>query len=236
MYSRASLLLLLFIGALRLSLVAQTIKGEVVDKDNKHAINGVTIENVYTALAVNTSDDGSFVIAASQDQLLEFRKTGYKTVKVRIPKGYSPNYYKIIMEHGFTKVEDMIANNNRYDYVRDSIRYHELYKHEIDFPKLSGIDAIAHPFSAMSSRNREIWKFQKDYDNFEQEKYVDRTFNEAVVTKFTGLTGDSLHYYIRRYRPTYEELRAMNDYTFFTYIKKTVTNYRNASSHSRGAQ
>lgn len=233
MYSKATIIVLFLLAVIRISVLSQTIKGEVIDKDNKRVIVGVSIENVYTSLTDTTNSDGSFVIAASADQLLEFKKAGYKTAKVRIPKGYTPSYYKIILEHGFAKTEELIASNNRYDYIHDSLRYHELYQHELDFPKLSGLQVIEHTFSAMSAKNREIWKFQDDYSAFEKEKYVDRTFNEAIVTKFTGLTGDSLHYYMRRYRPTYEELRGMNDYSFYTFIKKTVYTYRNRSVNRR---
>ncbi len=215
--------------------IAQAIRGEVIDKDSKRPITGVSIENVYTALGVTTNDDGGFVIAANKDQLLEFSKPGYKTTNVRIPKGYVPSYFKIILEHGFVKVEDMIASDNRYNNKRDSLRYRELYKHELDFEKLSAIGSIAHPFSALSKRNREIWRFQADYDQFEQEKYIDNTFSAAVVSKFTGLSGDSLKYYMARYRPSYEELRNMNDYSFFTYIKKTAHSYRYPNK-PRGAQ
>jgi hypothetical protein len=230
--ARFLILLLAFAGG---QTFAQTIRGEVIDKESKKPVTGVSIENVYTALSVNTGDDGGFIIAASKDQLLEFSKPGYKTTKVRIPKGYVPSYFKIVLEHGFVKVEDMLASDNRYNYKRDSLRYHELYKHELDFEKLSAVGSIAHPFSALSKRNREIWKFQADYDQFEQEKYVDNTFNPAIVNRVTGLTGDSLKRYMVRFRPEYEELRNMTDYSFFTYIKKTVHMYRHPNM-PRGAQ
>ena len=236
MYSKAAIFLLFIVAATRFSAIGQTIKGEVIDMDNKHPVAGVTIENIYTSLGVSTNNEGGFIIAASRDELLEFKKTGFKTVRVRIPKGYVPSYFKIIMEHGLVRMEDMVAaNNNRYDYTRDSMRFRELYRHELDFPKLSAAGSIAHPFSAMSGRNREIWQFQETYNYIEQEKYVDKTFNKGLVTKFTGLTGDSLEYYMVKYRPTYDQLRSMNDYSFFTYIKKTVHNYR-ARTTPRGAQ
>ena len=216
--------------------IAQTIKGEVFDKENNKPIAGVTIENVYTNLNVTTGADGSFIIAASKDQLIQFSKPGYKSAKVRIPMGYMPSYFKISLEHGFVKTEEMLANDNRYNYKKDSLRYRELYKHELDFEKLSAVGSIAHPFSALSKRNREIWRFQADYDQFEQEKYIDNTFNAALITKFTGLTGDSLRVYLAQYRPAYQELRNMTDYTFFTYIKKTAKTYRHPANKGRGSQ
>ena len=236
MYSKGLAILFFLLTALRFPIIAQTIKGEVIDMDDKTPVNGVYIENIYTSLGVSTNKDGAFIIAASKDELLEFKKTGYKTVKVRIPKGYVPSYFKIILEHGITRMDDALtANGNRYDYVKDSIRNRNIYQHELDFPKLSAAGSIAHPFSAMSGRNRDIWRFQETYNSTEQEKYVDRTFNAELVTKFTGLTGDSLKYYMVKYRPTYVQLKGMNDYSFFTFIKKTVHSYR-ARTTPRGAQ
>ncbi len=236
MHLKLSIILLFVLTCISRPMTAQTIKGEVIDRDSKHPIAGVTIENIYTSLGVTTNEQGGFIIAASKDQLLEFKRSGYETVRVRIPNGFIPPYFKIIMQHGITSMSNMLAaNNNRYDYTQDSIRFHDLYKHELDFAKLSAVGSIAHPFSAMSKKNREVWRFQENYAAGEKEKYVDRTFNAELITKFTGLTGDSLKYYMVRYRPSYEELKNMNDYSFFTYIKRTTYTYRN-HSRGRGAQ
>src|ERR1700733_13602017 len=214
------ILFVLIVSFCSFPVIAQTIRGEVLDMDDKKPVTGVSIENIHTSLNISTSEQGAFLIAAASGQLLEFKKSGYKTVRVRVPKGYVPPYFRIIMTKGISEIPDMgTAQKNRYDYASDSIRYHELYKHELDFPKLSSFDMIAHPFSALSAKNREVWRFQEEFDEFEKEKYVDKTFNESVVTKFTGLKGDSLHYYLKRYRPTYDQLKIMNDYTFYNFIK-----------------
>jgi hypothetical protein len=220
----------------RITVSAQTIRGEVLDMDDKHTLQGVSIENIYTMLDISSGDQGAFIIAASGGQLLEFKKPGYKTTRVRIPKGYIPSYFRIIMQKGITDIKEVdIAANNRYNYRNDSIRMHELYKHELDFPKMSTIDMISHPFTALSSRNQEVWHFQDDFQDAEREKYVDRSFNEALITRITGLKGDSLRSYMRRFRPSYEQVRSMNDYAFYNYIKNTVRTYRSHDT-PRGAQ
>ena len=214
----------------------QTIHGEVVDMDQKSPIANVTIENIHTSLAVTSGGTGTFIIAAASGQLLEFKKQGYKTVHVRIPKGYVPSYFKIMMKQGMSERRDMyVANSTRYDYTSDSIRYHEIYKHALEFPKMSTFDMLASPFSALSGKNREIWKFQDDYEEFEKEKYVDKTFNAELITKFTGLKGDSLTYFMKRYRPSYEQLRNMNEYAFFNFIKGGVQHFRTRAT-PRGSQ
>ena len=235
MPARASLLLMI-LCVLGIPAIAQTIRGDVLDMDTKKPVSGVSIQNIYTLLDITTDDQGGFIIAANSGQLLEFKKTGYKTARVRVPQGYIPPYFRILVKKGISDIKpDMyVAHNNRYDYTEDSIRYHELYKTALDFPKLSGLAVVQSPFSAMSKKNREIWQFQDDYTEFEKEKYVDKTFNEEVITKFTGLKGDSLHYFIRRYRPSYEQLKSMNDYALYNFIKASVQRYRMPNTPRNG--
>jgi len=227
MVVRVSLVLLLLCG-LCVPSMGQTIKGDVLDMDTKKPVSGVEIQNIYTLLDITTDDQGTFIIAANSGQLLEFKKPGYKTARVRVPQGYVPPYFRILIKKGINEIDQEIiaVHNNRYDYREDSIRYHELYKTALDFPKLSGLEVVQSPFSALSKKNREIWQFQDDYKEFEKEKYIDKTFNEELVTKFTGLKGDSLRYFMRRYRPSYEQLKTMNDYTFYNYIKASAHRYR----------
>ncbi len=234
MPARAFALLLLLSLTSQLAL-AQIIHGEALDMNNKKPIEGVVIDNIYTNVSITTVADGSFVIAATAGQLLEFKKPGYKLTRVRIPHGDIPPYFRIILERGITPPSDIYAQGNRYDNRRDSMRFYELYKHELDFPKMSAMEKIRSPFSAMSKRNRQIWEFQEDYSNNEKEKYVDQTFNRALITKITGLQGDSLTTYMRRYRPTYDQIRGMNDYAFYSYIKTGVRRFRSITT-PRGAQ
>ena len=74
--------------------IAQTIRGEVLDVDNKKPLTGVEILNIYTMLNISNDNQGAFIIAASGGQLLEFKKPGYKTARVRVPQGYIPSYFR----------------------------------------------------------------------------------------------------------------------------------------------
>lgn len=222
-------LFLLFSGGLAQAVSAQAIKGEIIDMETQQPIDNVNIQNIHTNFGMLSDDKGHFFIAADKGQLLEFRKMGYKTVRVRIPEGNVPPYFKILMRKGPIELPDAYIIANRTGYQADSIRYHELYKHELDVPQMSALDKIQHPFTALSKHNREVWAFQKDYEYTQQQKYIDYTFNKGLVTKLTGLTGDSLYSYMRRFRPSYQQLRSMDEYTFYNFIKFTVKRYRYGS-------
>src|SRR5690606_27953888 len=111
-----------------------------------------------------TDTTGIFNISVNPGDLVEFRKLGYKTARIRIPKGQLPNYYNIALEESFYELEEAVILGNYSSHQKDSIRNTKVYQRAIEFYKLEGIDLVQHPFDALSKRNREIWAFQKMYD------------------------------------------------------------------------
>lgn len=202
------------------------ITGDVSDMQSKAAMVDVFIENIRTGSSMMTSADGKFSIAAEADDLIEFRKTGYKVTRVRIPKGNIPSYFKILMQTAPIELPEYELQGWYKDFVKDSLKYRELYKTALEYEKVTGLDVIRHPFSAMSKLNRQRAAFQKEYEQFQREKFIDYTFSEKIVNALTGLHGDSLQYYMRRFRPTYQQLHGMNEYSFYTYIKNSAIFYR----------
>jgi len=203
----------------------QTIQGQIIDVSDNKPLEDVAIQNIHTETGVRSGDDGKFMLDAGKGQLVEFRKEGYKVLRVRLPNGTFPAYFKVVMEKQNTQpVYD--PNGPPKDYPSDSAKYYALYRREIEYPKLTGMDAIRHPFSAMSKRSQEIWEFQKEFEFYQQQKFIDYTFNPKLVNTITGLTADSLHVYMQMFRPTYQQLRSMNEYTYYNYIKVTAAAFR----------
>ena len=190
---------------LSVPLYSAIIKGGVSDMHSKTSMKDVLIENIRTGSSMITGEDGLFSIAAEADDLIEFRKTGYKIARVRIPKGTIPGYFKILMQTAPIELPEYELQGWYKDFVKDSLKYHELYKTALEYEKITGLDVIRHPFSAMSKLNRQRAAFQKEFEQFQREKFIDYTFNEQIVTTLTGLQGDSLKYYMHRFRPTYEQ-------------------------------
>lgn len=216
----AALLSLFFLCLWGGTISAQIIHGEVVDIDTKQPIPGVQIENIYNNVRIASGVDGGFVIAGNSGELLEFRIPGYKVTRVRIPHGYVPKWFRIILEH---PAKPPIEEEG---YKRDSIKAREMYAGVLDFPRMSTIEKIKSPFTANSKYNKQVWEFQDRFIEGEHEKYIDRAFNPQMVTQITGLTNDSLVKFMRRFRPSYEQLQSMNEYTFYNYIKTSARRFR----------
>jgi len=215
------------------SMFAVTITGTVTDAGTLQQVANVSVSNIHTNAGTLSDAGGRFTIEVASGQLLEFRKLGYKTLRVRIPDGDIPVYFKVLMQQGPIELPEYNLQTMAKDWKRDSIRFYELYKGALNFPKLEGLDMIRHPFSALSKHNRQIWAFQKEYNYWEQQKYIDYTFNEKLVHNITGLQGDSLQVYLKRFRPSYEYLRNMNEYTFYSYIKESAIFFRTGKRNYR---
>lgn len=208
------------------NLFGALLTGDVTDVDTHEPVREVRIYNVHSGTTAWSDSTGIFSIQGEAGELIEFHKDGYKTARFRIPPGQLPTYFKIMIQKGPLPLEDWLASEEPRDYRTDSMTYDALYRHLLSYPKLTGLDMIRHPFSAMSKRNRQIWAFQEEYALFEQQKYVDYTFNEKIVENLTGLRGDSLRLYLRRFRPSYYQLRDMSAYNLYKYIKESVYYYR----------
>ncbi len=205
---------------------AQVIQGQIVAMDGGNILQGVTITNVYTGEVINNDANGKFSINAVEGQLVEFSKPGYRLQRLRMPPGKLP-VFKVNMETMMAPVgTDLYASGAAPDYKTDSLRYAHLYKHELEFQKLTGLQAIQHPFSALSKRNQQVWAFQEEFKAAQEQKYVDYHFNTKLVAQMTGMQGDSADAYVRMFRPSYQQLRSMNEYARLVYIKRTVAGFR----------
>ncbi len=216
--------------------LAQPMQGHILNVDDRSPLKGVHVYNIHTQHGIESAEDGGFEIDIEAGHLVEFRKEGYKVLRIRIPNGKLPSYFRVMMQERGTDVIDYVnARGAAPDYKTDSLRYYALYKKSLEFPRLTGIESIQHPFSAMSKKNRQIWAFQDEYRFYQEQKFIDYTFNEKLVTQVTGLSGDSLQRYMQLFRPTYNMLRQMNEYNYYTYIKKTAEAYRRRGERARMA-
>lgn len=203
----------------------QAITGMVTDATSNVALSEVIVYNIHQDAGLTTDVNGQFRIAAAPGQLIEFRRVGYKTARIRISTVAAP-FYRILLEPGVQELDEVEVHDYHWDYKHDSLRYRDYFKKQLEYPVLTGWRAFQSPFSAMGKTNQQMISFQREYAWLEQQKYVDYTFNEKLIANLTGLRGDSAQQYMSRYRPSYEMLRAMPEYDFFTYVKQTVAIWR----------
>ncbi len=205
---------------------AQQIKGVVQDRDEKTPLSNVQLVNIYNNKTTFTDSFGNFTIAARQGELIEIRFAGYNITRFRLSQGHVPPYFKIYLDKIVILNPDRYASSGLTKYQIDSIYSHELYSPALDYHKMSAFEQIESPFTALSRSNQEKWRFQESYAMFEREKYIDFTFNENLIKQITGLEGEELARYMKRYRPGYELLRSMSQYDYYMYIRQTAERFK----------
>lgn len=211
--------LMLFCLLCSLKLNAQEMKGHVYDSKTRASLDQVQIYNTFTDDVTRTDSSGRFSLRVEEGHLVEISKLGYKIVRIRIPGGTLP-FYSLEMRKGAYELPEVnIVDRN---FQSDSVQKREVYEAAIEHYRLSPADMLNHPFDALSKRNRQIWAFQKRYEYFEAQKFIDYVFNDRLIAKITGISQpDLLRAYKMRYRPGYEQIKSWNDYEFFEYIKWT---------------
>lgn len=209
----------------------QRIRGVVQTREEKLPMKGVQLINEYDSTIHYTDSNGNFEMNVKRGQLYSIYYPGYMVERFRISEGFIPNYFKLYLEKTNIINPDRYAYSDLTQYQKDSIARYDLYKTTLEFPKLSGADAIASPFSAMSKKNRMAWEFQERFEMEERERYIDFTFNPQLVQDITKLEGDDLALFMRRYRPRYEDLRRMDTYKLLNYIRRMADYFR---KHGKG--
>ncbi len=220
-----SLFLFLFVFA-GVAGYAQGVRGTLTDAADGRPLTGVNIQNAHTGETFTTDSTGRFFLAAAGNHLLEFRRLGYTTLRLRIPPSGPAPYYRLSMAVGAFELAEVTVRDRALDPRTDSLKQRELYGRALDFPQMTGLDWLANPFWGLSKTNRKYWAFQREFNEFQKIKYVDYQFNERIVYNITGLSADSAARYIPRYKPTYERLQSMTDYERYAYIRQTVERFR----------
>jgi hypothetical protein len=205
---------------------AQKMVGIITELATGQPVADVVYENIFLNESGVTDSSGRFSLNASSGQLIVFQKLGYKTVRVRIPSGKIPPFFKIQLQPGALELEEVEVRDKHRDYHTDSLRNALAYKRELEYKKLSGAEMIQHPFTALSRHYQQIMRFQKEYNYLEQQRYVDYAFNEKIITRLTGLQGEDLQEYMRLFRPSYDLLRSLPEYYYFSYIKESAAEYQ----------
>jgi hypothetical protein len=211
------LILLLCIPASAFALI---MKGKVYDLKTGNGLANVSILNTFSEINIITDNTGEFSLEVEKGHLIEFKRIGYKIVRIRVNAGELP-YYSIAMTEGAIDLDEVEIRGN--NYKTDSIEKRETYKWAIEHYRLDGLDVIQHPFDALSKKNRQIWAFQKRYEYFEQEKFIDFVFNERLIRKVSGMQDSTaIALYRRYYRPSYMQIKLWSEYEFLKYIKETA--------------
>ncbi|MEO6188364.1 MAG: hypothetical protein ABIO82_03580, partial [Ginsengibacter sp.] len=165
---------------------------------------------------------------------LSFYYQGKSTVKFPVSTISNYNAFDISLrikvkdKYKLLKGVTVFADTYRRDSIENRMEYAKIFNYNnptlrsnyepgaaagLDLDELIGIFQF--------KKNKQHLAFQKRLVEQEEDKYVDYRFNSKLITRITGLRGDTIVLYKNIYRPSYSFVVSSSLAQFYEYILNT---------------
>lgn len=218
---------------------AQVITGKVLADTSDKPVAATII----TRSGHQTSSDanGNFSIQVSGvGDTIKVLAIGYQTYSFPI-KDIKHDYLIARLKTAPVALKEVHITAER-NHQKDSIELRKEYSKVFNYqpPKIK--DAFVGPppnvpfafvsinliglFNALNKKNDPEYKLKKVLLRDEEANYVATRFNRGLITRVTGLKGDSLNVFMDRYYPTTNWVKKASDYDIMVYVKTKVADFR----------
>jgi len=227
-------LLMLFLGLCCLVPEAEAqvvITGKITDGKNGYSLYPATILNQHSGAVVSSDSSGFYRIKARAGDTLRFSYLGYRPAVYKVPEGLDRIIYDAELSPGMKRLTEVEVQALS-PYARDSLDRITTFGEYLSKPTippvqvmmhnpgdLAGIGFTFHPFSYFSKAEKRKRRFRKMYAEFERKDFVESRYTPRLVTRLTGLKGDSLRMFLLRFEPSYDFTREATDLEFWSWIK-----------------
>ncbi|MFD2872820.1 hypothetical protein ACFS5N_10100 [Mucilaginibacter ximonensis] len=216
------------------------LSGIIFDTDSKDRLSRVNITNSSKGFFVFDNVNGAFEVDAKIGDKIIFTAPDHHPDTV-IVRNYTPIavYLKSTSIHlkPVNIVEKKLDPQSMLDAKKRD--YSKAYGHlaDKDFLNMApgigvglGIDAI---WNAFSREGRNAAHLRETIENDYKQDVIDSRFNSAFVGRVTGLTGERLKDFMKKYRPGYYFLESASDYELINSIRTNYRRYmRNPAAHT----
>lgn len=180
---------------------AQSIQGTVTDAATGLPLFAVTVVNEKTQQGTTTDQNGFYVLAANTGETIAYTYIGYKTEERVKPMAVIITTMDIKLQPTNTQLKEFVFHGDRrskyqIDSAERKVIYHTVLSRRPPSPFNSPVSAIAELFS---KKAKMAYEFQKAYVVDEENRFIDTRYTPSLVTKLTGLTGDSMAHFMYAY-------------------------------------
>lgn len=229
-----AIILVLLLSPLLLSGQA-ILNGRTLSNDSS-TMSGVSIYNRHSKQAATSDDNGGFTLpnTRSGDTIL-FSGVSVIARYWIVPPNPGTSVHTIMLRpriiglatisiRSHTYQQDSIANRQEY---AAAFNFHRPRFKEIVHiaPVGIGVNINQLTRAAAMKRNRHKIFFRDQLIRYEQEGFVNVHYNEDIVSSTIPLRGDSLTYFVNRYRPTYEQVHDGSEYDVLFFIHQAYKRY-----------
>lgn len=202
------------------SVGAQVLKGSVVDRTTRLALNQTEVFNLSTKERTSTNNRGEFSINTQLNQILVFSQPGYVPDTLLIVNLKPIRRYLNAMPHQLSTVEISMQAFN------PEVQYADVYR-EAKAVNLNINQPLEfYPSRYFSKKGKSARKLKRRLENEKSERQIDARFNEAAVTALTPLKGAELDYFMVLYRPSLKELDKMDNGVLKFYLMDSYKKFK----------
>ncbi|MBO9727630.1 MAG: carboxypeptidase-like regulatory domain-containing protein [Chitinophaga sp.] len=201
-----------------------TVTGMISDSNNL-VLPYATISNLNNGKRSLSDQGGYYKITGNRNDRIVITFVGYvpDTLIVTQSTGTQTSNVVLIAAGKFLKGVEITSQYTPYQ--KDSIERRNQYGYILDQPNKplaggntpQGAGIVISPITRFSKKEKQKRQFKENYEKMEKEKFIDSRFTPLLVNKVTGLTGDSLHLFMRDNYPDYNTMRtiANNDLLYW---------------------
>lgn len=225
--------LIVFILTASISSRAQLLKGTVMDAKTDVPVSGATIFNLSQHIYKKASYTGQYSIIAMAGDSIVYSSAGYRADTIRASEELLRSGMDIGLQSMPVTMDTVTIRRD--SYAEDSIRRRNDYAH---FYKLrqpgilsgerpaTGFGLSLSPFTYFSKEAKARRRFKKQLQHIEEQAYIDYYFSPSYVHRVTGLTGERLYLFMRKYRPSYSFARQASAADLLSYINNCLKNFK----------
>jgi CarboxypepD_reg-like domain len=234
-FRKTILLALLAFCSIKASAQLVTIHGTVFNMYRTRPLESVSVL-CSCGSGTTTDSNGNYYIRVYETDSLRFSYLGRATQMFPVNMMNATTGFDIALHVNPTELAAVrIAPKNYYmDSLQNRKDYEKIFNYKKPGLELSDgssgsgvgldLDALINVFRF--KRNRRLLAFQERLVEDEQDKFIDHRFTHYIVKKITGLDGDALDSFMRRYRPSFQFTKVASDYEFLDYIKLAYREYQ----------
>ena len=194
----------------------KTVWGYLKDSITKEPVVLASITNLNTNRTVMTDNSGLFKIELAENQILSYSAVGYylDTLIFNERLLNKDTLFLYIAPLVHVLGNGTVSAKGYSTYQLDSMERRRSFLQDIvnyQIPTMSasnsgaGIALNIDHFSRREKNKRKAFRF---FETNEKEAYINYRFPGETVTRYSGLKGQELQFFMQLYRPSYEWLRA----------------------------
>lgn len=221
-YYAAALLCILLLQSLCSLAQEQTLKALIRSSNDFEVLNAVVVKDIQSGRVATTDTAGYFELRTAADHQLEFSRVGIHTTVITVKANMFRALQQILLKYDIDGLEG-VSVKGMSDYQKDSIARYQLYQKDLERKKERvGLESgapdkqgfgltLSNPVSSwmqyIAPKTKNRLRFQKNFAEWEEQKYIASVYTKERVGRLTGLKSDTLAWFINAYPMPYETAR-----------------------------